>query len=94
MWIFIIFIILIILGIFIFIYFKGSENTPKHDCIKANKCPASIRCKDEKSSKCFKPGLKEIKKQVIKEEKKEIFDLLILTFVIFCILLVIWRIGR
>lgn len=29
------------------------ENGYEHTCKKANKCPGSIRCKDEKNMECY-----------------------------------------
>lgn len=39
-------------GYILFVAFIG-ENGPKHKCIHANKCSASIRCTDEKRMKCY-----------------------------------------
>lgn len=49
-------VVLIILGLGAFALFLAfvGENGYPHDCQDANRCPASIRCSDEKNMKCYR----------------------------------------
>lgn len=50
----IILLVVVILGL---IFCCVGENGYKHKCIKANSCPASVRCSNEKEMECYEDKL-------------------------------------